>query len=67
MRPVKSSSIAAIGHDGKSLHVQFVSGDTYRYDGVRESDFNALRSARSIGGHFAKNISSKFRGVKVKP
>lgn len=65
MQKVKSSSIASIGHDGKALHIQFQSGDTYRYPTATQKDYQAMLKAKSVGTHFAANIRDKHKGVKV--
>ena len=65
MHKVKSSNIAAVGHDGKSLHVEFTNSSKYRYDGVPSTVARDLRSAKSVGQHFMVHVRSKFKGVKV--
>jgi hypothetical protein len=67
MTLVKSSNIAAIGHDPgtNTLHVQFSNGSTYAYDSVSPEDHAAFVSAESAGSHFAKNIRPKFEGRKL--
>lgn len=59
--PVKSSNIAAIGHDpAKSeLHVKFKTGATHVYAGVPTDKHKALMAAESIGSHFHANIRDK--------
>jgi hypothetical protein len=67
LKPVESSSIAAIAHDPvtKSLVVQFKNGGTYRYDGISADQHQKLMAAKSIGTHFQQHIRAKFNGVKV--
>jgi len=65
MHKVKSSSIAAVGHDGKALHVTFTSGATYKYDGVPAHVADDLKAAKSVGQHFAAHVRGKHDGVKV--
>lgn len=65
MQEVKSSSVSHIGHVGDTLRVRFVSGLTYDYPGVTAKDFDALRTAESIGKHFAVHIRSKLTGIPV--
>lgn len=62
-----SSNVKAIGYDpeSKTLRVEFLSGGTYDYAGVPQSEFNALESAGSVGGYLAKNIKGKFPSQKV--
>lgn len=68
MKPVKSSSLAAIGHDPatNTLSVKFKSGETYTYADVSADHHAKLMSAESIGSHFQKNIRGAFNGVKSK-
>jgi len=62
MTPVKSSQIAAIGHDSKTntLSIQFASksgaGSVYHYANFDSAAFDAFSSAESIGAHFGKEI-----------
>lgn len=67
MVPVKSSSIAAIGHDAatNTLSVKFSSGETYHYPGVSASDHARLMAAPSIGSHFQQHVRPKFKGTKL--
>jgi len=65
MHKVRSSSIAAIGHDGKAMHVQFSTGETYRYPTASQKDAQALMQAPSIGKHFLAHIQNKHKGTKV--
>jgi len=62
MKPVESSSIKAIGHDGDTMHVTFKNGATYVYEGVKAHVFDGLHSAKSIGKHFA---GMKMKGTKL--
>jgi hypothetical protein len=64
---VKSSNIAAIGHDEatNTLAVKFSSGHAYHYPGVSKAEAEALKGAKSIGSHFAQHIRPKFKGVKL--
>lgn len=66
MKPVKSSSIEAIGHNPSTsvLSVKFKSGETYTYAGVSADQHAKLMSAESVGSHFQKNIRSKIEGKK---
>jgi len=62
MKPVTSSNIVAIGHDGDEMHVTFKSGGTYVFKGVNQKDAEGLMSAKSIGRHFA---GMKIKGTKL--
>jgi hypothetical protein len=66
--PVKSDSIAAIGHDAASrvLSVKFKSGETYSFKGVSADQHAALLGAESKGSHFQTHIRPKFKGTKQK-
>lgn len=66
MKPVKSGSIAAVGHDPKTgiLSVQFHSGQTYHYEGVSAADAAKLHGAESVGRHFMQNIRGSFKVKK---
>jgi hypothetical protein len=60
MISVQSSQIAQIGHDGQSTcRVLFRRGGLYEYPSVTEPEFEAFRSADSIGRHFAQFIKVK--------
>jgi hypothetical protein len=60
LTPVKSSQIAAIGHDPSSntLAIQFKSGKApvYHYANVGADLFEKFRSAESVGSFFYKEI-----------
>lgn len=70
MTPVESSQIAAIGHDGTCLRIQFkdrtkkdgtvVPGGTYEYDAPSEAHTALMAAANdpdtSTGGHFHRHI-----------
>lgn len=67
MTPVKSSSVAAIGHDPatKTLTVQFNNGGKYAFAGVSAGDHATLMKAKSIGTHFQQSIRNRFKSTKV--
>lgn len=62
----KSSTIEALHHSGETLHVLFLSGALYRYDGVPYVEYEQLKNADTIGGYFAAAIRSTYQGVEVK-
>ena len=66
MISVQSSQIAQIGHDGQSTcRVLFRRGGLYEYPTVTGPEFEAFRSADSIGRHFAQFIKVKpFKKVE---
>jgi len=60
---VVSSQIHSVGHDAPTatLAIRFRTKDgepaaLYHYANVTDEDFNALKSAESVGSHFYKNI-----------
>lgn len=55
---VVSSQIAAIGHDGKTLTIQFNKGGVYEYANVTPEDYAALMAAESVGSHFSKKFKN---------
>lgn len=60
---VKSSQIAAIGHDPatNTLAIRFNGGQKlYHYEGFTAEDFAKFKSAESIGKHFGAHIRGKF-------
>lgn len=65
--PVKSSNIDGIKYDGdtQTLHVKFLSGDTYRYEGVSPHKYQALMAAPSKGKHIHTNIKGLHPHSKV--
>lgn len=75
LRDVDSSQINAIGYDPETLTlaVQFKGwkgelGATYHYGNVTAEDFEAFKSAESLGRHFGRHIKpfpEKFPYTKV--
>jgi hypothetical protein len=68
LKAVKSSAIAAIGHDAETntLHVRFHSGGTYQYPDVSAAEHAAFANAPSIGRHFAQHILSKGQSRRTR-
>lgn len=62
LTPLKSSNIAAVGHDGEALYVQFRSGKTYSYPGVDAAHFRAMIETDSPGSYFHKHVKSAHAG-----
>lgn len=65
MQAVESSQIHSIGHDPatNTLAIRFRNskGDPsslYHYENFTAEDFEAFRTAKSIGSHFGKNIKT---------
>lgn len=61
LKPVKSSNIAEIGHEGTTLHVRFRGGNkTYVYEGVPADVHAELMASESVGRHFAQVIKGRY-------
>jgi KTSC domain len=56
LKPVTSSNIAAVGHEGDTLYVKFKSGPTWKYTPVNAATYDEMLAAHSIGGYFARHI-----------
>lgn len=75
MQPVESSQIAAIGHDAETntLAVRFknwkgVPTSLYHYQNFTAEDFEAFKSAESLGKHFGgqiKPFADKYPYTKI--
>ena len=62
MQPVRSAMARAIGYDRDSgeLHVEFVSGATYRYEDVDEDTWEALQASESVGRFYNAAIRGLY-------
>lgn len=69
MHPVRSSNVAAIGHDPDSqiLTVQFHSGRSYRYANVSEEVFEQFLDAESKGRFFNEHIKDVYAETTASP
>lgn len=62
LTPIKSSQLAAIGHDAatETLAIQFLTkgqpGNVYHYRNFTAAEYSAFASAESAGAHFGKHI-----------
>ncbi len=67
LKPVNSSSLAAIGYDtaAKTLVLEFRTGGTYAYFDVPPSRHRALLKASSMGEHFMHSIRDRYPYVKL--
>jgi hypothetical protein len=67
LRPVASSSIAAVGFDAEvsTLFVRFHSGGTYRYFGVPASVHAAFVEAESMGAFLQTEIRPRYPAERV--
>lgn len=59
MKPVSSSIIHSIGHNGIKCHIQFHDGAIYEFKDVPVKEFEAMAKAGSVGGHFNAHIRNK--------
>lgn len=59
---VVSSNISSIAFDKGVMHVTFLNGGLYEYQGVTASQFSELREADSIGKHLN---GMGIKGVKI--
>lgn len=53
---ITSSQIAAVGHEGTTLTVQFNNGSTYEYANVPVGKHTEMMEAPSVGSYFSANI-----------
>lgn len=60
-----SEAISHHGYDpeSKTMAVTFRGGKTYRYRDVPKSVYEELSLARSLGKHFVKHISGKYKAI----
>lgn len=67
LKEVQSSNLSHVGYspDSREMVVRFKSGGTYKYSGVPPEAHSAFMAADSKGGHFAKNISGKYKHEKI--
>ena len=63
---VDSSNVEAIGYneDGQELHVQFLSGGYYIYQGVPRDIFDGLMYAPSKGSFLNREVKGIFQFTK---
>lgn len=64
-KPVKSSNIAAMAHDGGAMYVKFHSGNVWKYDDVPSHLHDTVATADSVGKAFHKAIKGRYDGTKV--
>jgi hypothetical protein len=67
MIAVSSSNVVAIGYDenNETVHVQFMNGSEYTYDGVPFNEFDALLNAPSVGSYLHRNYKHIYPYQKV--
>ncbi len=61
LTPVESSNIDSIGFcpDRKCIAVKFKNGGLYHYPDCTQEMFDDLKSAKSVGQHFAANLKGR--------
>ncbi|HBH7559728.1 MULTISPECIES: KTSC domain-containing protein [Serratia] len=64
---VSSSNLSSVGYDpsSRTLEIAFIGGGVYQYSGVPSSVYQALMSASSKGGYFARAIKNRYSTRKV--
>lgn len=60
-----SSNIAELAWAREVLYIKFHKSGWYAYPGASERDYEALRDADSVGGHFHANIKKAFVAQKL--
>lgn len=67
LEPVTSRLLTGIGYDAatQTLRAQFANGSAHDYSGVSQADYDALRTADSVGSFFLKNIKPNFPSSRV--
>lgn len=63
-QPVSSSNILSVGHEGSTLEVEFLNGDTWQYQGVSRALFEQMLAAPSIGKFLNNTIKPRFPGMQ---
>ena len=61
MIPVDSEAIAAVGYDGRTLTIEFTSGETYPHPKVPESVYRGLMGASSKGRYYNTYIKGRYK------
>ena len=62
---VGSSNISELAWKDDTLYIKFHKSGWYSYVGVALGQYEALRDADSVGGHFHLNIKKSFDAVKL--
>ena len=58
---VDSTAIRAVGYDGYTLTVEFITGRVYDHPDVPEWVYHELMNASSIGAYYNRRIRGKYR------
>lgn len=59
-RPVRSSNVASVGYEKRTLEVEFRTGAVYQYSGVHPNTFQAMLRAPSKGKFMWKNVRGRY-------
>ena len=59
MKPVDSSQLKAVGHDGKNLFIEFHKGGVYVYPKIDKKHVDGLMKTESKGKYFSEHIKYK--------
>lgn len=67
MMEVESSNIHSIGHDAEhnTMRVKFRNGTEYEHKDMNAEQFEAFRSAPSVGSYYHANIKGKFEHRRI--
>ena len=65
--PVESSSLASVGHEERTLEVEFRNGGVYRYLGVSADLHRELLNAESLGAFLNTRIKPYYPYQRVQP
>jgi hypothetical protein len=59
--------IRCIGYTPEQRHlfIEFKNGDTWRYEGIAQDEYNSLINAESQGKHFLTHIKPAKTGKKL--
>lgn len=62
MLHVNSSNINSVGYDtdNQTVHVNFLNGSTYTYQGVPEHEFRNLLTAASVGSYLHRHYKNVY-------
>lgn len=60
-----SSNISELAWEDDTLYILFHKSGWYAYPGATLEQYEALRTAESVGGHFHLNIKKSFPAVKL--
>lgn len=58
-KPVTSSNIAALAHEGSHMFVKFLNGTVYSYENVPQEIFEEILESDSIGKAFNAKVKSQ--------